>query len=601
MRCRRVLWVALLGLAVLGPAWAQQPPTVHVKILAFNDFHGNLQSPGSLQDTPVGGIDVLAAYVADIKSRHPHSVVVSAGDLVGASPLISAFFHDEGTIETMNRLGLEFNAVGNHEFDEGKEELVRLQRGGCHPTDAAHSCQGAAVGTPVPFEGARFSFLAANVVDQATGQTLFAPYGIKRFDSVQVAFIGMTLRDTPTIVVPSGVAGLTFQDEADTVNALVPRLRAEGVEAIVVLVHQGGVQTTPPSPPALNACEGELRGSPIRSLVSRLDDAVDLVISGHTHAVYNCRLPNKVDRLISVTSAQAFGRLLTDIDLQLDARTGHVLQVTATNVVVDRTNPAITPAAAIQDIVNKYSALVAPLAQQVIGSITQDVPTAKNAACALPAGALVADAQWEATKSAQSGGAQLALMNPGGVRARGFVAQQISGGELPGDVTYGEAFTVQPFGNSLVTMTLTAQQLKDVLEQQFADCQIAGHPAQTVQRILQPSQGVTFTWDLTAPVCRKIVTLSLSTAQGTEDIVVEGVVRQPTRPYRVTVNSFLADGGDGFTVFKDGTSRLGGAQDLDALIAYFARFQRPHPAYDPTASAHSTPRIRRADGGTTCP
>jgi 5'-nucleotidase len=438
------------------------------------------------------------------------------------------------------------------------------------------------------------------VVDTATGRTIFPPYGIKRFGRVRVAFIGMTLKETPTIVTPTGVAGLQFNDEADTVNALVPRLHARGVAAIVVLLHQGGAQTTPPCPPDVNTCVGGLDGPPVKDIVGRLDDAVDLLISGHTHQAYNCLLPNKAGRDIPVTSANAFGRVLTDIDMQIDPISGQVVSVTANNIVVDRTNQAITPNAIIADIVAKYDTLVSPIANQVIGSITEDIPNIKSAACEVPAGDLIADAQLEATQPAEFGGAQIALMNPGGVRVNGFVFNQSSGGEPPGDVTYGEAFTVQPFGNSLMTMTLTAQQLKNVLEQQFAGCQLPGQPAQTVNRVLLPSNGFQFAWDFTMPPCAKILNVSLTVGSVT-DIVQNGVVINPDNTYRVTVNSFLATGGDGFTVFNDGTDRLGGAQDIDALIAYFAAFKSPNPAYDPNAATLGKPRITRTDGGTTCP
>ena len=544
-------------------------------------------------------MDVLAGYVAHLKSKNPNNVVVSAGDLIGASPLISALFHDEGTIEAMNRLGLEFNAVGNHEFDEGKDELLRMQNGGCHATDPHHSCKGDLVGTPTPFEGANFTFLAANVVDIATGRTIFPPYGIKRFGSVRVAFIGMTLRETPTIVTPTGVGSLQFKDEADTVNALLPRLREWGVAAIVVLLHQGGAQATPPSPPDVNTCVGGLDGSPIKAIVDRLDDTVALVISGHTHQAYNCLLPNKTGQGILVTSANAFGRVLTDIDMQIDPSSGQVVSVTATNIVVDRANETITPHAIVADIVAKYDTLVSPIAKRVIGAITEDVSNIKNAACEVSAGDLIADAQLEATQPAAFGGAQIALMNPGGVRVNGFVFNQ-SSGEAPGDVTYGEAFTVQPFGNSLVTMTLTAQQLKDALEQQFAGCQIPGQPAQTVHRVLLPSNGFQVTWDFDRPPCEKILNVSLTVGSVT-DIVQNGGVINPRSTYRVTVNSFLATGGDGFTVFNDGTNRLGGAQDIDALLAYFAAFKQPNPPYNPNATALGKPRIIRADSGTACP
>ena len=571
-------FIAAVALSALAGT-AAQAATTTVKIIAFNDFHGNLQSPGALGGFPSGGIDYLAGYVASLKAQNPANVVVSAGDLIGASPLISSFFHDEGTIETMNRLGLEFNAVGNHEFDEGRTELLRMQSGGCHPTDS-NSCKGADVGTPVPFQGAQFKFLSANVVDTASGKTLFAPYGIKVMNGVRVGFIGMTLRDTPTIVTPTGVAGLTFKDEADTVNALIPALRARGVEAIVVLIHQGGFQGSA-QPNFINDCSaalGDPINSPIKGIVARLDNAVDLVVSGHTHTGYNCLLPNKVGRNIPVTQASAFGRVLSDINMSIDTSNGDVTAVTVNNIIVDRSNPAITPDATVASIVSGYNGLVSPLANQVIGSITSAAPNSANAAGEMLAGDMIADAQFQATQPAQFGGAQLAFMNAGGVRNPGFVAAA-----FPHDITYAEAFTVQPFGNSLVTITLTTQQIKDALEQQFVGCL-----GQTVQRVMQPSNGFKYTWSASAPACSKVTDVSLNGVA----LVSAGVVLSPSTTYRVTINNFLSTGGDGFGVFTGGTNLLGGAQDIDALVAYLStNFKFPNPPYDPSAASLNTPRI----------
>jgi 5'-nucleotidase len=403
----------------------------------------------------------------------------------------------------------------------------------------------------------------------------------------------MTLEETPTIVTPAGVAGLSFADEADTVNALIPKLRARGVEAVVVLIHQGGFQTNSSN---IDACVGGLAGNPITNIVNRLDDEVDLVISGHTHAAYNCLLPNSVGRQIPVTGANAFGRVLSNIDMTIESSTGEVTGVVVDNVVVERNAPGIVPNPQIASIVANYSALVSPIANQVIGSITQDVSNVRSAACEIPAGDLIADAQLEATSPPASGGAQLALMNPGGVRASGFVFAQISGGELSGDVTYGEAFTVQPFGNSMVTISLSSQQIKNLLEQQFAGCN-----GQTVNRVLQPSNGFRFSWDFTRAACDKIRDVSLDTPAGTQNIVQAGVVESPQGLYRVAVNSFLAAGGDNFTTLLGGASPLGGPQDIDALVAYFAQFKTPNPAYDPTDPGLGKPRIQRLDGGAACP
>lgn len=588
-----------------GAARSNVGKTVTVRVIGFNDFHGNLQSPGRFgvntavppaQRPPVGGAEYVAGHVARLKAANPLNVVVGAGDFIGASPLISALFNDEPSVEVLNRIGVEFNAVGNHEFDDGAQELLRLQNGGCKPSDP-NSCKGALVGTPVPFEGAKFKWLSANVVSQTTGLPLLAPYGIKWFGKVPVAFIGMTLKDTPTIVTPTGVAGLEFRDEADTVNALVPRLRAQGVEAIVVLVHQGGFQTGTLSD--INGCEGELAGTPIRSIVARLGDSVDAVISGHTHAAYNCKLPNAAGRSIPVTSASAFGRVLTALDLVIDTRSRDVLAAYADNSLIDRTASNVTPNAEVKSIVDGYNALVSPIANQVIGSITQAVGNAtSDKACNMPAGDLIADAQLAATAPAGFGNAVIALMNRGGVRNPGFTYPSSAAGEGDGNVTYGEAFTVQPFGNSLVTMTLTAQDLKNVLEEQFAGCRGQGA---TTTRIMLPSAGFRYTWDGARGCDQRISNVTLTTNGATEIIVdVNGVVIDPARTYRVTVNNFMSTGGDGYSTFLNGTDLLGGAQDLDALVAYLADFKAPKPAYDPNAPALLKPRIERI-GGTTCP
>jgi 5'-nucleotidase len=607
---KRVLSLAaaltLAGCASTGTPGA--PFTV--KLVGFNDYHGNLQSPGSFapnlglpaaQRVPVGGAEYIAAHVNKLKARNPNHVVVGAGDMIGATPLISSLFHDEPSVETLNRIGLEFNAVGNHEFDKGSPDLLRLQRGGCRMVDGkvdANSCQGAKVGTPVPFEGAKFQWLSANVVVTATGQTLLPAYGLKRFNGVPVAFIGMTLKDTPGIVVPTGVAGLEFRDEAATVNALLPRLRAEGIEAIVVLVHEGGVQTG--SLQDINECAGNLQGTPIARVVAQLDDAVDVVLSGHTHAAYNCRLPNAKGRLVPVTSANAFGRVLSDIDVRIDPATRDIVSVQVTNRLVDRSDPTVAADAELAGIVKGYDALVAPRAAVVIGSIATELPNnASDAACNMPAGALIADAQLAATAAPAVGGAAIAFMNRGGVRTPGFTYKQRET-EGDGNVTYGEAFTTQPFGNSLVTMTLTAQDIKNVLEQQFAGCrgQLPG-----ATRIMIPSAGFKYRWDGAKACDQRIHSVTLTRDGRTETLVdATGTVLDPAREYRVTVNSFMASGGDSFGTFLKGKAPLGGTLDIDALVDYMARFKAPNRSYAPGARPEDggTPRIQR-DGGGVCP
>jgi 5'-nucleotidase len=644
MQIHKLLAATSLALAALGTAQAQAPapkPPFSVKIIGFNDYHGNLESPGTFgvntlvpaaNRPAVGGAEYMAAYVARMKAANPLNVVVGAGDFIGATPLISSLFFDEPAVETLNKIGLEFNAVGNHEFDKGKDELRRLQNGGCKLAGGLpdpNSCKGFGSSAPGTFDGAKYKWLSANVVETATGRTLLPGFGLKSFNGVRVAFIGMTLRGTPGIVTPTGVAGLEFRDEADTVNALVPRLRALGVESIVVLVHQGGFQNTitgggtQPITSDINGCTGNLRnanGTPsdIAAIVARLDDAVDLVVSGHTHAAYNCSattvdvssagvstarptgIANRVGRLIPVTSSSAFGRVLTEIDVTIDPATRNIIAVSPTNRLVDRTdatiNADITANPEVRNIVAAYKTAVSPLANQVIGTITADLPNAANTAGEMQAGDLIADAQLQATQPAGLGGAVMAFMNAGGVRNPGFVKPAAA--TYPYDVTYGDAFTVQPFGNSLVTMTLTAQQIKDVLEQQFVGCN-----GQTAQRIMQISNGLSYTWNSAGTCGTRITALAFTPTDlsvnppvvtgPTDNIVIGGVVQNPAQTYRVTVNNFMATGGDGYSVFLGGTNQLGGAQDIDALVAYLAGFKAPNAPYDPTSAALAKPRITR--------
>ena len=533
-----MLLVIVVPVAVAKPNTPKGPPPVEVQLLAVNDFHGNLEPPsgssGRITDPAsptgsfdAGGVEYLATHIRRLEATNKNTVVVSAGDLIGASPLISALFHDEPTIEAFNKLGLDFNAVGNHEFDEGLTELLRMQEGGCHPTDGCLDGD--------PFAGAEFGFLAANVVYADTGEPIFPAYEIRNFQGVKVAFIGMTLEGTASIVTPTGIQGLEFLDEADTVNALVPELRKKNVEAIVVLLHEGG------SPTGLyNECPGI--SGPIVDIATRMDDAVDLIVSGHTHQAYNCVIDGTV-----VTSAASFGRIVTDIDLTLDRRTKDVTSISANNVIVKRDVPKAPDLTALVD---KYRTLSAPLSNRVIGSITSDLTRAANPAGESSLGDIIADAQLYATSPASLGGAVVAFMNPGGIRAD-FTFEQ-SGSEGAGNVTYGEAFTVQPFSNDLVTLTLTGAQIDTLLEQQWLN--------QASPKILQVSEGFTYAYSASAESGEKVDPAS---------IMIDGVVVDPAATYRVTVNSFLAAGGDGFTVLPQGTDQLVGVVDLDALVAYF--------------------------------
>ena len=531
-----VFVVLVFLMTAVGSAGAKPSGTVNVQILAVNDFHGNLEPPlgssGRIGSVNAGGMEYLATHINNLRATNPNTVVVSAGDLIGASPLLSALFHDEPTIEAFNQIGLDFNAVGNHEFDEGWHELVRMQEGGCHPVDG---CQDGD-----DFTGANFQFLAANVVRKDNGKTIFPAYKIRSFDTAKIAFIGMTLEGTPLIVTPSGISDLNFLDEADTVNALVPQLKAKGIETIVVIIHEGGFPTG-----AYNECPGI--SGPIVDIVNRTDDEVDLFITGHTHQAYNCVIDGR-----RVTSAASFGRIVTDIDLTVDRASGEVTAISANNNIVTRT---VTKDNLMTALIGEFNAIAAPLANRIIGSITSDISRAANAAGESALGDVIADAQLEATNDPGFGEAVVAFMNPGGIRADLSYAGSPAG-EGDGNVTYGEMFTVQPFGNSMVTMTLTGAQLDALLEQQWV-----------VNRVLQVSNGFTYSWSLSAPVGSKVDIASIQ---------INGVPIDANASYRVTVNSFLADGGDGFTVLVQGTDRLGGEVDTDAFEKYFA-------AYSPVA------------------
>jgi 5'-nucleotidase len=555
-----VIVLALLAAWFAVPAGAAGPPPVELQILAINDFHGAIapvpdqvwptgpdpdgSGPLLAPTAPVGRADFFASHIREAEEGVRNSVVVSAGDLIGASPLISALFHDEPTIEAMNLIGLDIAGVGNHEFDEGAAELLRMQEGGCHPIDGCLDGDG--------FAGADFQYLSANVTVDATGETLFPPYVIENYQGVKVAFIGMTLEGTPTIVTPSGVAGLTFEDEVETVNALIPELQKKQVEAIVVLLHEGGFSSGGLQG---DECGGGL-SDPLASIVTGFNDAVDLVIAGHVNDEFVCEVDGKW-----VTMADNNGRLYTDIDVTLDRRTKEMTVVRIDNVPTFQSE--VEPAPDLTALIDKYNELSAPLANQVIGSITADIPEIYNAAGEAAVGDVIADAQLAATTDPATGGAVVAFMNPGGIRTSdGFIFAGSPVGEGDGNVTFGEAFAVQPFGNSLVTMTLTGTQIEALLEQQFRVNPDAGDPGQPpfLSTILQVSEGFTYSWSASAPIGSKVDPASIMIG-GTPIVLGDS--------YRVTVNSFLADGGDGFSVLVGGTDRLGGDIDLDALVAYF--------------------------------
>jgi 5'-nucleotidase len=531
-------WTPMTPVAVTYGSAPAAGAAVQGNLLAFNDFHGNIDPPtgsgGLVNGNPAGGVEYLATWLkrlrAQASSEHRPTLTVGAGDLVGASPLVSAAFHDEPSIELMNEVGLQLTSVGNHEFDEGVTDL------------------------------------AANVTYKKNGLPILPPIAVRFVGGVPVGFVGLTLEATPTIVNPAGITTVDFRDEVETANRWGGVLKLLGVKAMVLLIHQGGSQqTTQPAVPDISGC-ANFAGD-ITPIVAGLRPEFGIVVSGHTHRFYSCALPNASGANSVVTSAGSFGTLVTDIDYTLDKRTGKFTSAAARNVVVENgvrnpdgtyqrdaagnfvRNPDLVDAGA-KAIADKYRTAVAPIANRVIGKITADITATSRPNGESPMGDVIADAQLAYT--AASAGAQIALMNPGGVRA-GLTFTNSPGGEPPGDVTFGECFTVQPFNNLVVTQAFTGAQLKDVLEQQFI-----GFGGQTVQRILQPSAGFTYSYDATRAAGDRVSNLALN-----------GAPIDPAASYQVTTNDFLANGGDGFTNLTKGTGRVTAPGfDVDALVAY---------------------------------
>jgi 5'-nucleotidase len=537
-----------------------------VQILALNDFHGQLEAVpatasssariGSLTDVnpdpnvtdlqcvapgcvPAGGAEYLATHVRNLRATNQNTLFVAAGDNIGATPLLSAAFHDEPTIEALSKMGMNYAGVGNHEFDEGVPELLRMQYGRCHPVDGCGDGDG--------FKGAKFKYLAANVVYKRSGAPILPPYAVHRFGTVTVGLIGMTLKGTPLIVSPDGIKKVRFLNEVRTANRYVRILKNIGVETIIVLLHEGGSVGDPLNPSTINNCNNPSGALP--PIVEGLSNEVDVVVTGHTNWAVNCIIDGKV-----VTGAAAQGRLVTDIDLTISRQTNDVTgPIEVNNRIVTRDVP---PASDMTALIAEYNAVVGPIANEVIGHITGPIARSSvNAGGESLMGRLIADAQLESSLGA---GAQIALMNPGGMRADlGFTAPG------PEPVTYGEAFAVQPFSNIVTTKTFTGAELKTILEQQFYTS--AGG---TRTLILPVSAGFSYTWSAGGAKDNKVSNMMLN-----------GTPIDMNANYRVTANNFLAGGGDDFPGFNAGTDETTGLDDLVALEQYLGN----HDPYTPVA------------------
>ncbi len=547
----RLLPAALVPLvaacATTGTTGTAAPVTVG--IVAINDFHGSLESPrqsvpapdgkGGTVRVPAGGAAYLASAIDTVWAKYPYHLTVSAGDLISASQLASSIYLDEPTVGVANRFGLDFNAVGNHEFDRGRNELLRMQRGGCAQLTARKPCQ------VEQFGGAKFQFLSASTITE-NGQTLFPAYGIRTFGkgrkAVRIGVIGLTLKGTSAVVTPGGIKGLTFADEAQSINALVPVLKAKGADAIVVLIHQGGQQDKPDDPSGCAGFTGE-----IRPILDALDSRVDLVVSGHTHKSYVCNYGDlNAGHPVLLTSAGVYGEEVTDITLQIDPAAHRVVSKRAVNVIVQSGSytgalgpvspttiyPQFAPRADVAGYVQTYVDASKAFAQKPAGHLA-------GPASGKALGQLIADSQLAATRSV---GAQIAFMNPFGVRT----------GLVPGEggqVKFGDLYAVQPFGNTLITQTMTGAEIKTVLEQ--------GFDTNGPNQALTPSAGLTYRYDLSRVIGDRV-----------SDLMLDGKPLDSAANYRVTTNNFLAQGGDSFTLLAKQRDAVIGGVDLDAMQAW---------------------------------
>ncbi|MEQ1760764.1 MAG: bifunctional metallophosphatase/5'-nucleotidase [Vicinamibacterales bacterium] len=556
----RMRWSALVLTLLLQTMCARgnvAPQIVDVQILAFNDFHGSLEpavgTNGLIERNVVGGVEYLATHVARLRATNPNTVVVSAGDNIGATPFLSGMFHDEPTIEALNEVGLQISTVGNHEFDEGWWEVLRMQRGGCHPVDG---CQ-----DDTPFEGAKFAYLSANVVvdparvDQeklresgwtppSPTNTLFPASVVRTVGGARIGFIGLVVKTAPEIVQPYATRGLTFRPEAEAANEEVKRLTAQGVRTIVVLIHEGAT----PQREAYDSCEGV--NGPVMEITRALSAEVDAVVAGHVHRAYNCTVAGKL-----VTSAASLGRIVTDIDLRVDLRTGNVVSKSARNTLVTRD---VDKATSVTALVERYRPLAMRVGSRVVGSVAAEIPREQNKNGEASLGDVVADAFLEAGREAMPGPAEAALVNTGSLRA-GLVGE--TGADGTRRVTYAQAFEVLPFGNRVQVKTVTGDTIIRWLEQQF------DNPGPGRATIMQVA-GLTYSFSPSRPAGQRVNRTTLR---------IGGQPLQPGRRYRVVSNDFVWNGGDAFSVATEGNDPVDVGADVDVLVAYLGK----HPAVQP--------------------
>ncbi|MBI3283377.1 MAG: bifunctional metallophosphatase/5'-nucleotidase [Burkholderiales bacterium] len=554
--------VLLAALAACAqPALRQPAATADITIFSINDFHGNLQAaqpvpymatladpghPGQQMSVPAGGYAYLAALLKQRRAAAPASILVGGGDLIGASPIGSAILRDEPVIEALNQLGLAATAVGNHEFDAGAATLLRKLRGECPATGCAYP----------GFRGAAFDYLAANVSEQGSAQPWLKPYVIRQVGEFKVGFIGAVTADVPNLVAGDKVGQLRFEDEASAVNRYVPELQRQGVAAIVLLIHEGADYAGAANDPSYR-CEG-LHG-PIIAISKKLDPAISLIVSGHSHQAYTCKIDGRL-----VMQGGSYGAYLSEATLSIDRNTRQVLRAVAYNHLIAQHQLSAEPQA--QQLVQHVAALTAAVRNRPVatlaGALMRD---SAGAAFDSALGNVIADAQLSQTQN--QGGAEIAFMNEGGIRA-----DLPSGHPAPPlRLSYGDLYAAQPFGNTLVRLRLSGAQILALLQQQWQ-----GRTADDPKKLFV-SDGFSYRWNPASPIDERV-----------QDVRLNGQPLLPEREYSVVVNSFLAGGGDGFSVLKQGTQRQSIGQDLEALEAYVQ-------AQGERLANVKTDRVRRAD------
>ena len=523
---------------------ATRPATpIQINLVGMNDFHGHLDATkfeyasaanARAQSHLAGGVDNIAAALQAWRKLDPDLLVVGAGDLIGASPAMSAMWADEPTLHALTMAGLFASSVGNHEFDKGRAELLRQQHGGCVSIVPDKACQFAP-----NFLGSGFTYLAANVLDSATGKPFLPAYRIADVKGVKVGFIGAVLKDTASVVLASGIVGLSFVDEADAINAVMPEMRAKGARVFVVLIHEGGNTSEPFDKPDCT----ELKG-PIVGIVKRLDPAIRLIVSGHTHKGFQCKVDGR-----TVTQAEMGGHVLSRIAMKVDPATSAVLDIGVKNVVVKAGEyPPHENVVAYLKAARARSkeALAKPLARVSVRSIGRKSTPAGESAI----GDLIADAILNATRSH---GVRIAFMNAGGIRKDLDVGENFV-------ASHGQVQIVVPFGNTMVAMDLTGAQIGALLEQQWV------RPGAAEDSILQISDGFSYTWNPAAPRGQRVVAGSM---------MLNGAAIDNAKTYRIAANNFLAEGGDNFPVFKQAQNKFDTQmRDFDVLVEYLVKMDK---------------------------